>query len=258
MLDGRQPHRGERPVAKRSRKRRASPVTIIGLVLILSGLGALGWVGYQYLGTNVVSEREFTKSKENLRKVWDSPPTASPSKTGGATKDPAASPSKTGGATKDPAADPVGNAVPGDAIALLRVPSWGADYEVPILKGTSLDILANGVGMYTSSVAPGEVGNLAIAGHRITHGEPFAQLLKLRPGSEVVIETQTKIFTYVMDNSPADLTVDETANWVLEPVPGEPQTKPTKALLTLTTCQDLFRSPDRSVGFAHLASTVNK
>jgi len=28
--------------------------------------------------------------------------------------------------------------------------------------------------------------------------------------------------------------------------------------LTLTTCQDLFHSPDRSVGFAHLTKTVDK
>ena len=50
----------------------------------------------------------------------------------------------------------------------------------------------------------------------------------------------------------------DTDTWVLDPVPGEPESKPTKALLTLTTCQDLFRSPDRSVGFGHLASTKTK
>ena len=31
-----------------------------------------------------------------------------------------------------------------------------------------------------------------------------------------------------------------------------------EALITLTTCQDLFHSPDRSVGFGHLAGTVDK
>ena len=29
-------------------------------------------------------------------------------------------------------------------------------------------------------------------------------------------------------------------------------------MITLTTCQDLFRSPDRSVGFGRLQSTQNK
>jgi sortase A len=33
---------------------------------------------------------------------------------------------------------------------------------------------------------------------------------------------------------------------------------PTEAMITLTTCQDLFHSPDRSIGFGHLESTRNK
>jgi len=45
---------------------------------------------------------------------------------------------------------------------------------------------------------------------------------------------------------------------VLDPVPGERSATPTQALMTLTTCQDLFRSPDRSVGFAQLSSTKTK
>ncbi|MDN8817655.1 sortase, partial [Staphylococcus aureus] len=69
--------------------------------------------------------------------------------------------------------------VPGDAIALLRVPAFGADFEVPILNGTDLSDLDRGVGHYTSTAAAGEVGNFALAGHRVTHGEPFAQLLTL-------------------------------------------------------------------------------
>ena len=45
---------------------------------------------------------------------------------------------------------------------------------------------------------------------------------------------------------------------MIDPVPGHPDAKPTQALITLTTCQDLFRSPDRSIGFGHLESTQNK
>lgn len=72
------------------------------------------------------------------------------------------------------------------------------------------------------------------------------------------METRTAIYTYVMDGSPANLTVDDTQTWVLDPDPVNRDDEPTKAMLTLTTCQDLFRSPDRSVGFAHLAKTVEK
>ena len=72
------------------------------------------------------------------------------------------------------------------------------------------------------------------------------------------METRTAVHTYVLEVAPRDLTVDDAATWVLGAVPGEPEREPTRALITLTTCQDLLRSPDRSVGFGYLQSTRNK
>jgi sortase A len=225
---------GTPPRRSRARRRRPSALTVVGLVLLLGGLGCLGWVGYQYFGSNIVSERAFDAGRQDLRQRWAQAPSAAPS------------------ARPDP--DPL----PGDATALLRIPAFGADYEVPVLEGTDLDILAEGVGHYPGTAGPGEVGNFALAGHRVTHGQPFSRLLELEPGDEVVVETRTAVHTYVLDEPPRSLTVDDTATWVLDPVPGEPEREPTRALITLTTCQDLFRSPDRSVGFGHLQSTRNK
>jgi sortase A len=148
--------------------------------------------------------------------------------------------------------------IPGEAIALLRIPAFGSDYEVPILSGTDLAILDRGVGHYTTTAMPGEVGNFALAGHRVTHGEPFRRLLELDEGDQVIVETRDKIHTYVMDGSPGNLTVNDTETWVLDPDPHHPGAEATEAVLTLTTCQDLFHSPDRSVGFAHLTKTVDK
>ena len=158
----------------------------------------------------------------------------------------------------DPAKKSQATAAPGEAIALLRIPAFGADYEIPILNGTDLAILSKGVGHYSSTAPPGQIGNFAIAGHRVTHGQPFAQLLELEKGDEVIVETREAIYTYVLDDSPRQLTVPDTDTWVIDPVPGQPDAKPTEALITLTTCQDLFRSPDRSIGFGRLESTQNK
>jgi sortase A len=138
------------------------------------------------------------------------------------------------------------------------VPRFGSDFEVPILSGTDLGTLSRGVGHYRSTSLPGQVGNFAVAGHRVTHGQPFAHLLDLDKGDEVVVETAAAVYTYVVDAPPRSLTVKASDSWVLDPVPGEPSAQPTQALMTLTTCQDLFHSPDRSVGFAHLASTKTK
>lgn len=203
-----------------------------GVALLVLGLSCLGWLAYQYVGTNLVARRSFDTERQELRQRWAQPAPA-----------PSATPA------------PVGR---GQGVALLRIPALGADYEVPIREGVDLDTLARGVGRYPGSAEPGQVGNVALAGHRVTHGEPFARLLELDPGDEVVIETSAAVYTYVLDAAPRALTVRDTATWVLDPVPGQPAARPTKALITLTTCQDLVRSPDRSVGFGHLESTRNK
>ncbi len=90
------------------------------------------------------------------------------------------------------------------------------------MSGTDLSFLNRGVGHYTSTAQPGEIGNFAIAGHRVTHGQPFARLLELDAGDEVVVETRDAIYTYVMDGSPGNLTVNDTETWVLDPDPHHP------------------------------------
>ena len=229
----------EAPAPRRPR-RRVSPLTVIGVLLLVAGFGCLGWVAWQYFGTNVTSEKAFHEETSQLREQWTKP---------------AADDGAEGTAGKGDVTPAV---IPGDAIALLRIPAFGPDYEVPILSGTDLSILDRGVGHYTTTAMPGEVGNFAVAGHRVTHGEPFRRLLELDKGDQVIVETRDKIYTYVMDDSPGNLTVNDTETWVLDPDPHHPGAEATKALMTLTTCQDLFHSPDRSVGFAHLAKTVDK
>jgi sortase A len=129
---------------------------------------------------------------------------------------------------------------------------------VPVLEGTDPSVLAKGVGHYPGTAAAGAVGNFALAGQRITRGKPFAALLTLQPGDQVVVETRDAVHTYVIDEPPRQLTVRRSDGWVLDPVPGRPGERATVALITLTTSQDLFRSGDRSVGFGHLQSTTNK
>ena len=235
---GRRPGGPGRPAARRptGKKKGASAFTVIGIVLLVAGLSCLGWVGYQYFGTNLVSQRAFVTERDHLRATWADEARSKP-------------------ATKPKAKAAV---LPGDAIALLRIPAFGAEYEIPILAGTELSILSKGVGHYTSTAEPGQIGNFAIAGHRVTHGQPFSRLMELNPGDKVEVETRQAIYTYVLDEPPRKLTVSDTDTWVIDPVPGQPDAKPSRALLTLTTCQDLFHSPDRSIGFGHLESTQNK
>lgn len=211
-------------------RRRPSILGVFGVLLILAGVGVLGWGAWQYWGTNITSRQAFEEEKNNLLQQWEQ--------------------------QDETAAD--APQIPGDAIALLRIPDFGDDYEVPILFGIDDETLTRGVGMYPTAAMPGEVGNFSLAGHRVTRGEPFRRLLELEVGAEIIVETREAIYTYVLDTKPAELTVQDTESWVLDPVPGKPEQAPTQELITLTTCQDLFRSPDRSVAFGHLSSTQPK
>jgi len=218
--------------APHSKRRRL--LAMVGSALLVVGLSCLGWVAYQYVATNLAAEHEFRSEAGRLRGTW----------------------------SEEQKTDPQGinqtSAGPGDAVGLLRIPALGAAYEVPIRNGTQLGVLAKGVGHYSSSAQAGQIGNFALAGYRVTHGQPFARLLDLNSGDEIIVETRDTIFTYVLDESPRQLTVKDTDTWVIDPVPGKPELKPTQPLITLTTCPDLFHSAKRSVGFGHLIRTERK
>ncbi|MEV4264951.1 class E sortase [Kribbella sp. NPDC049584] len=205
----------------------------LGIVFLVAGVGLLGWVGWQYFGTGISSNHQMGKAEDSLRNQWKAPAA------GKTVKPSTASPST------------------GKAFVLLRIPRFGADWEKPVVEGVDADDLARGIGHYPHTQLPGQPGNFAIAGHRVTHGSPFRKLLELQKGDQVVVETQDAVYTYELDGSPRDLTVKPTDIWVLDPVPGK-RDAPTTSIITLTTCQDLFHSPDRSVAFGHLVKVQKK
>lgn len=204
-----------------------------GLSLILAGVVVLGWVAWQFWGTNWQAEQRHDDISTTLRDGW------------------------TGG-------EAAVRTDWGEATALLRVPRFGEDFIVPVLEGSSDEVLAAGVGHMEETAGPGERGNYALAGHRVTHGEPFADLLELRPGDLVHVETRDTIYTYVIDTGGNDLRLPFTSTWVLDPVPENPTggTQPpgldTERLLTLLTCSELFHTDDRSIVFGHLVDQVDK
>lgn len=209
---------------RHTKSRRGGGITrLVGVLLLVSGVAMLGYVGWQYFGTNVVAKQKQAEIRDVISDDWK-------------------------------------NGVDGDNIGLLRVPRFGDDYEVPIVRGFDDTALASGVGMYEDAALPGELGNFAIAGHRVTHGEPFRDFLKLRKGDEVFVETRTAVFTYVLRDDGDSLTLDFTQGWPLQPVPdpdlrGEP---PTESMLTMLTCSELFHTDNRNVVFGDLVKIVDK
>ena len=138
----------------------------------------------------------------------------------------------------------------GEAAAVVRIPRFGDDYAVPVISGTSLDTLRRGLGWYDRTAAPGQIGNFGLTGHRFGWGEPFANLETLVVGDEIRVTVGEVTFTYVVVTGPT--CVSETDIGVLSPVPGDPERRPTKALITLTTTATLLPSPDRLIVIGEL------
>ena len=214
------------------KRRGGRGLTIAGVVLLVVGLGALGWSSYDLFWNPLVDPHVAAAEASDLRQAWEVEPAASES--------------------GEPA-----RPVPGAAVALLRIPKFGDAFEQPVLAGTDQPTLKKGLGWYDGTAAPGEVGNFAVAGHRGATG-PFAPIMDLVAGDQVVVETRDAVYTYELTNNPAEMTVKDTDTWVIQPVPGQPEVRPTEALITLTTCQDLFRSPDRTIAFGKLVDTRSK
>ncbi|WP_332642266.1 class E sortase [Aeromicrobium sp.] len=195
----------------------------LGVLLILAGLSMLAYIAWQYYGTNIVSKQKQNEVKEQIAKDW-------------------------------------GKGIDSGAIGLLRVPRFGDTYEKPIVKGFDDGALARGVGWDPKSATPGQIGNFAIAGHRVTHGEVFSKFPKLKKGDLVYVETRTDVFTYKLRNSGTSITVDFTVGWPLQrvPAPNAAGQRPTKAVITLLTCSELFHTRNRNVVIGDLVDTVSK
>ncbi|EAP97927.1 hypothetical protein JNB_13223 [Janibacter sp. HTCC2649] len=142
--------------------------------------------------------------------------------------------------------------VPDGAFAIVRVPRFGADYARPLVEGTSAKQLAEGLGHYTGTAGPGEVGNFAIAGHRTTYGKPLSEIDRLKNGDRIIVETAAGWTVYAVSSHEI---VRPWQSEVIAPVPGDRSAKPTKRLLTFTSCHPKFSAKQRWVVHAELVES---
>ena len=91
---------------------------------------------------------------------------------------------------------------------------------------------------------PGQLGNFAIAGHRVTAGNPFWSLPSLQDGDLVYIETRLNDYTYRVIGKKW---VAPTDTAVLDPVPSHPRQRPTRRLITLITCDPAWTGTHRVI-----------
>lgn len=136
----------------------------------------------------------------------------------------------------------------GEEFARMLIPRFGADYNVAIAGGTTRAVTLDhiGIGLYTQSKMPGEVGNFALAGHRTTWGMPFKQIDTLRLDDAIVIETPGGWYTYRFRTLEY---VQPTEVDVLLDVPQMPGVTTGERYITLTACSPLYSLAERIVAY---------
>ena len=241
-----------------------------GEVLITLGLVLVLFAVYEVWVSNIFADRKQHQAQQKLEQAWQKG------------QDPLRGEDKLNLPAGKQVVLPVG-----DGFANLYIPEFGKDYVKTIIQGTDDGDLDRGPGHYVNTQVPGQVGNFALAGHRVGKGEPFLNLDQLHPGDKVVIQTASNWYVYTVLGSqpayqaalklqgsarsnaidaalaspdkqgvPGREIVSPSAVQVIDPVPDHPGLTPTRALLTLTTCHPKYTANQRMVVHAELTRAV--
>ncbi len=183
----------------------------VGQTLITAGLVVLLFVVYELWITDIFSAHKQAAATAAIDQAWSSVGSSAPSAPSAATsgQTPAGSGASASGASKvvtvsDPnklVTDPRTRKVDyqtevGEGFAKIFIPSFGPDYVYTVIEGTNADDLDVGPGHYEGTQLPGQPGNFAMAGHRVSKGSPFNALGQLNSCDALVIETKNDWFVY--------------------------------------------------------------
>jgi sortase A len=80
----------------------------------------------------------------------------------------------------------------------LQIPAINKD--VPVVEGDGPEQLKKGVGHAIYSVNPGEIGNVVLSAHNDIQGEIFRDLDQLEEGDLVILFSERKSYTYVVED----------------------------------------------------------
>jgi sortase A len=196
----------------RRRRRQGRVLRIAGLLLILAALAVGGYVWWLLWGTGLTTRA----AQNDLRPRFEERI---------ATRPAAEAPPRTVN-------------VPGEAVAILRIPKIELNYVV--VEGTDTESLKKGPGHYSWTSYPWEdTGRVAIAGHRTTYGAPFWSLNELKIGDRIVLATEYGIFNYRV-----------TGSRIILPSQAAVLHETENPTLVLTTCNPRFSAAERLVVFA--------
>lgn len=143
----------------------------------------------------------------------------------------------------------------GEVFAVLKIPRFGDDWKRFVAEGTKWETSLNtvGVGHYSKTSWPGEIGNFAVAGHRGGFGGSFRDINKLQPGDIAEVRTADRIFIYRFIESSI---VEPQEVGVISDVPAVlSSAKIGGRYMTLTTCEPIWENTHRYIAWFELASS---
>ncbi|EXG79013.1 class E sortase [Cryptosporangium arvum] len=193
-------------------------IRTFGEVLITLGLVVLMFAAYEVYGKAYQVNADQDRLNAQLDQQWAAGPTPGNSAT--------------------PA-----EALPGQAVARLYIPKL--DKKWVVVEGVDPDDIKLAPGHYPDSQMPNEVGNFAIAGHRMP--SIFWDLDKLQNGDTIVLETQTDWYVYSVKKNFITLPTQVS---VVSSNPENPGQKATAKMLTLTTCNPKWDNYERLIIWA--------
>jgi sortase A len=191
----------------------------VGELCITAGLLLLLFVAYELWGTGRYTEHQQNILSKELGKDWDG-----------------------GQVTTE-------RVRLGHGMALIRIPRLGKAYHFVVIEGVSVADLRKGPGHYPGTALPGQIGNFVVSGHRTTYQAPFNRVDQLRDGDRILIDTRAEQFVYRVSGHQI---VMPTEIDVAAPVPFHPKQRPTKRLITLTTCHPKYSAARRLIVFGEL------
>ena len=127
-------------------------------------------------------------------------------------------------------------------MAQIYIPRFGQNWERNIVEGTDAAQLArHGLGHYTDTQMPGQVGNFAVAGHRNGYGQPLGDVDKApdrRPDHRALAGLLVRI--HLPPNTKSCRPKDTE---VIAANPENPGAAATTRMITLTTCEPKYSTP---------------
>lgn len=137
-------------------------------------------------------------------------------------------------------------------LGTLRIPRFGADYAVSIGEGIGeRKVLDHMIGHFPGTAAVGELGNFALAGHRVTYGKPLYNIHTLVVGDPIYVDTDEGRYFYRFRSSEY---VPPSAIAVTYPVPHESVSTKLDRIITFVACSPMGSTAERVIAYGAFES----